>query len=151
MILERSKRFCGYLVGIVFFISGVFKLMDPVGTGLIVSEYYKFMHLEFLDFSSGIVAVTLSMAESLVGAALITGLWRRVVAIVTMCMTGVFLLVSVALVVFNPVMDCGCFGEAIHLTHLQTLVKNLILSLLCCASFFPFSAPRSANMWRFHW
>ncbi len=140
VILERSKRFCGYLVGIVFFISGVFKLMDPVGTGLIVSEYYKFMHLEFLDFSSGIAAVTLSMAESLVGAALITGLWRRVVAIVTMCMTGVFLLVSVALVVFNPVMDCGCFGEAIHLTHLQTLVKNLVLSLLCCASFFPFSA-----------
>lgn len=140
VILERSKRFCGYLVGIVFFVSGVFKLMDPVGSGLIVEEYFRFLHVGFLDFLSKPAAIFLSMAESLVGAALVTGLWRRVVAIVTMSMMGLFLLVSAVLVIFNPVMDCGCFGEAVHLTHMQTLVKNLVLSALCCASFFPFSA-----------
>ena len=38
IVLERAKRFCGYIVGIVFFISGVLKLLDPVGTSLIVKE-----------------------------------------------------------------------------------------------------------------
>lgn len=140
IFLERTKRFCGYIVGIVFFISGVLKLMDPVGTGLIVEEYYKFLHIGFLSFSSGYVAVFLSLAEAVIGAALITGLWRKVTAIVTMVFMGFFLLISALLLIFNPTMDCGCFGEAVHLTHLQTFVKNLVLSALCCAWFFPFSA-----------
>ena len=140
IILERSKRFCGYVVGIVFFISGVLKLLDPVGTGLIIGEYYRFMHLDFLSFSSKGVAVALSLVESIIGAALITGLWRRIVATVTLAVMGFFTLISVALLVFNPVMDCGCFGEAVHLSHLQTFIKNIVLDILCCASFFPFSA-----------
>ncbi len=140
IVLERAKRFCGYIVGIVFFISGVLKLLDPVGTSLIVKEYYGFLHVGFLDFSAKAVAVALSMLESVIGAALITGLWRKTVAVATLCVMGFFLLISTALLIFDPVMDCGCFGEAVHLTHLQTFVKNIILSALCCASFFPFSA-----------
>lgn len=140
IILNRSKRFCGYLVGIVFFISGVLKLLDPTGTSMIVDEYYKFMHLDFLSFSAKPVAVAVSMAESLIGAALITGVWRRITAMATLTAMGVFMLISMALLIFNPVMDCGCFGEAVHLTHAQTFVKNLILSVLSCISFFPFSA-----------
>ncbi len=140
IIIERTKRFCGYIVGIVFFVSGVLKLLDPVGTGLIVEEYYKFLHLGFLSFSAKPVAVMLALTESLLGAALITGLWRKVIAVAVLLFMGFFTLVSVALLVFNPVMDCGCFGEAVHLTHFQTFVKNLVLDALCCASFFPFSA-----------
>ena len=140
IILNRSKRFCGYLVGIVFFISGVLKLLDPTGTSMIVDEYYKFMHMDFLSFSAKPVAVAVSMAESLIGAALITGVWRRITAMATLTAMGVFMLISMALLIFNPVMDCGCFGEAVHLTHTQTFVKNLILSVLSCISFFPFSA-----------
>ena len=140
IILNRTKRFCGYLVGIVFFISGVLKLLDPVGTSMIVDEYYKFMHMDFLSFSAKPVAVAVSMAETLIGAALITGVWRRVTALAALVAMGIFMLISVALLVFDPVMDCGCFGEAVHLTHMQTFVKNLILSVLCCISFFPFSS-----------
>ena len=140
IILNRTKRFCGYLVGIVFFISGVLKLLDPVGTSMIVDEYYKFMHLDFLSFSAKPAAVALSMAEALIGAALITGVWRRISAIATLSAMGVFMLISIALLIFDPVMDCGCFGEAVHLTHLQTFIKNLALSALSCISFFPFAA-----------
>lgn len=139
-VLERTKRFCGYLVGIAFFVSGILKLMDPVGTGLIVEEYYRFLHLDFLSFSSGVAAIALSLTETILGAALITGLWRRTVAVAMLAVMGFFTLISIALLIFNPPMDCGCFGEAVHLTHLQTFIKNLVLSALCCASFFPFSA-----------
>ena len=51
-LLLRLKRFCGYIVGFVFFVSGFLKLMDPVGAGLVVDEYYSFMHIGFLTFSS---------------------------------------------------------------------------------------------------
>ena len=47
-ILFRLKRFCGFITGFVFFIAGIFKLLDPVGTGLIMSGYFDFLHLNFL-------------------------------------------------------------------------------------------------------
>ena len=34
-------------------------------------------------------------------------------------------------------MDCGCFGEAIHLTHWQTFLKNIVLMALLSAYYFP--------------
>ena len=35
---HRFRRFCAILIGLVFLASGLLKLLDPVGTGLIVSE-----------------------------------------------------------------------------------------------------------------
>ena len=139
-VLERSKRFCGYIVGIVFFVSGMFKLLDPVGAGLVMSEYYDFFHIGFMDFSAKAVAYFMALVETLLGAALITGLWRKVIAIITMSFLGFFTLLTLILLIFNPVMDCGCFGEVLHLTHWQTFLKNIVLCALAAASFFPFSA-----------
>ncbi len=139
-VLERGKRFCGYIVGIVFFVSGMFKLLDPVGAGLVMSEYYDFFHIGFMDFSAKAVAYFMALVETLLGAALITGLWRKVIAIITMSFLGFFTLLTLILLIFNPVMDCGCFGEVLHLTHWQTFLKNIVLCALAAASFFPFSA-----------
>lgn len=50
-----------------------------------------------------------------------------------------FTLLTLLLVIFNPEMDCGCFGEAIHLTHMQTFLKNIVLCALICIYIFPTS------------
>jgi hypothetical protein len=44
-ILQRMKRFCGFATGVVFFLGGILKLMDPVGAGLVIKEYLDFLHL----------------------------------------------------------------------------------------------------------
>lgn len=131
------KRFCGYVAGFVFFISGILKLMDPVGASLVMKEYFHFLHIDFMDFSAMTAGIFFSFAECTIGAGLITGVWRRVVAPVSIGFQSLFTLITLLLVVFNPKMDCGCFGEAIHLTHAETFTKNLILLALLLIYYIP--------------
>jgi len=135
--LLRMKRFCGYVAGFVFFISGILKLMDPVGASLVMKEYFHFLHIGFMDFSAMTAGIFFSFAECTIGAGLITGVWRRVVAPVSIGFQSLFTLITLLLVVFNPKMDCGCFGEAIHLTHAETFTKNLILLALLLIYYIP--------------
>ena len=136
-LLLRLKRFCGFLTGFVFFIGGILKLMDPVGAGLVMGEYLDFMHMKFLGFAAKPLGLAFALAEAVIGTALITGVWRKVTAIAAMGFQAFFTLLTLALVIFNPEMDCGCFGEAIHLTHMETFLKNIVLCLLLAAYYFP--------------
>ena len=131
------RRLCSVLLGLVFFTAGMLKLMDPVGAGLVVDEYLKFLHLDWLAFASKSIGVALALVETLTGAALLAGVWRKQVAAVTSFLTVAFTILTLQLVIFTPEMDCGCFGEAIHLTHWQTFIKNLVLCLLCVGAFLP--------------
>lgn len=131
------RRFCSVLLGLVFFGAGILKLMDPVGAGLVVDGYFEFLHLKWLSFAAKPLGVAMALLETLTGAALLAGIWRRQVALVASVLTAFFTVLTLILVIFNPEMDCGCFGEAIHLSHLQTFIKNLILCLLCAAAFLP--------------
>lgn len=136
-ILFRLKRFCGFIAGFVFFIAGILKLLDPVGAGLVMKEYFGFLHLGFLAIIAKPAGVAFALFEAIIGTALVTGIWRKATAITALIFQGLFTALTLALVIFNPEMDCGCFGEAIHLTHVQTFVKNIILMLMLTAFAFP--------------
>ncbi len=137
-IVERFRRFCGFITGFVFFISGILKLLDPVGAGLVMDEYFDFLHVGFIGFAAKPLGTFFALAETVIGTALITGVWRKVTAAFAMAFQGFFTLLTLALVIFNPQMDCGCFGEAIHLTHWETFLKNLMICALLAAAFIPF-------------
>lgn len=143
--MRTVRRIAAFLIGFVFFIAGILKLMDPVGAGLVVESYYKFMKLLFMMPSAKYVAVALAFAETVTGAALMTGVWKRLVGIVSGAFLGFFTLISLVLFIANPDMDCGCFGEAIHLTHAQTFFKNLVLLALWALSFIPLSCQEPAR------
>ncbi len=134
------RRISAVIVGFVFFIAGILKLMDPLGAGLVVLEYFKFFHVSFLNFSANFMGSALALVETILGAALITGVWRRIVAWCSFGFISFFTLITAILAIANPVMDCGCFGEAIHLTHVQTLLKNVALLALWALAFLPFSS-----------
>lgn len=135
--MKVIRRLCCDILGIVFGVSAFLKLIDPVGTGLIVDAYLKFFHLDFLCFAAKYIGCALSLTEMTVAVGLMSSVKRRFFAIATMVMLGFFTTLTIILQVFNPVMDCGCFGQAIHLTHLQSLIKNIVLLALSAVAFLP--------------
>lgn len=135
--MNAFKRICAAIIGMVFFVAGVLKLMDPVGAGLIVEAWLRFLHLGFLAPAAPVLGFALSLSEALLGAALVTGVWRKAVACLAAALISVFTLLTLLSLLFKPDMDCGCFGEALHLTPLQSLIKNLVLCLLWAVAFLP--------------
>ena len=131
------RRISAVLIGFVFFLAGILKIMDPVGARLVVEEYLKFLHMGWLNGLAGVLASGMALLETLLGAALITGVWRKVAGLAVGVMTAFFTLLTFFLYLKNPHMDCGCFGEMIHLTHLQTLLKNIVLLALWALAFLP--------------
>ena len=101
----RLRRFCAFLIGATLVVAGVFKLMDPVGTGLIMEDYFKFLHIQFLDPAAKVLGTLLALFETIVGSALVTGVWRRITAIVTSAMVAFFTILTLILAIVNPSMD----------------------------------------------
>lgn len=135
--MRALRKFAAWLLGGVFFVAGILKLMDPVGAGLIVGEYFKFFGTGFLMFSAKAVGVALAFFETVLGAAIITGVWRKVIAVISLGVLGFFTVLTGILWIFNPNMDCGCFGEAIHLTHAQSFIKNVVLLCVWALAYLP--------------
>ena len=118
------------LVGIVFTVSGILKIIDPVGTGLIFEEYFKFFNIGVLIPISRIAGILLSYIEVSTGLAMLCGVFKRFFIWFAFVLLSFFIIITIILIVYNPVFDCGCFGEALHLSHFQSFIKNIVLMFL---------------------
>src|SRR5574344_58861 len=130
------RALCRIIFGLTFILSGFLKLVDPVGTGLIVEEYFTLFHLGFIDNLAVYCGMLLSSLEFIIGINTLLGLRMKITSIVGLIFIFGFTLVTIYLVIFNPINDCGCFGEAIHLTNMQSFLKNVVLLLCALLIFF---------------
>lgn len=140
--MKAVKRICAFLIGLVLFAAGILKLMDPVGAGLVVEEYFKFLHFGFLMPVAKAAGVGMALFETLLGAALLAGVWPVVVGFISLVVLAGFTVLTLILWLVGPQMDCGCFGEALHLTHFQSFAKNVVLLLLWVLAFIPMKSVR---------
>ena len=129
------RGLCRVIFALTFIVSGVLKLLDPVGTGLIVKEYLGFMHLDFMASAAVWLGIGLSVLEFTIGICVLSGLRLKIVAWAALGLTVLFTALTWYLMRYNPISDCGCFGEAIHLTNTQTFVKNVVLLVLAILIF----------------
>ena len=131
------RRMGAVLLGAVLLFGGLVKLMDPLGSQLVMESYLRFMHLGFLNFAAGALSLVFNLLECVLGAALVAGLFPLVAGAATGVLMLFYTILTLALLIANPSMDCGCFGELVHLTHAQSFIKNLVLMGLWALAFFP--------------
>ena len=136
--MHTVKRICALAVGFVLFLAGLLKLMDPVGAGFQMEAYFRFLHLSFLSPLAEVAAVTFALVETFLGVAVITGIRRGLVGQISLCLLSFFTILTLIVWIANPDIECGCFGEAIHLTHGQSLLKNVVLLALWAVAFLPY-------------
>jgi uncharacterized membrane protein len=127
----RILRFISrILVGFIFMFSGSVKAVDPLGSAYKFSDYFQVFHLDFLQPVSLILSIILCTAEFISGFSVLSGYRQKTGMLGVMILMAIFTPLTLVLAISNPVSDCGCFGDAIHLTNWQTFGKNIILTAL---------------------
>ncbi|MBR1400310.1 MAG: DoxX family protein [Prevotella sp.] len=126
---------CRFVVALTFIFSGFVKAIDPLGTQYKIEDYIKAAGLGDVIYSQWLTlgaSVFLSAVEFCTGVLLLFAIHRRIVSKVAVVFMAVMTAVTLWLWIANPISDCGCFGDAIHLSNGQTLLKNIVL--LACAA-----------------
>lgn len=124
------------IVGMVFIFSGFVKAVDPLGSAYKFADYFIAFRLGFLEFLALPLGILLSAFELVLGITLILGYRRRIVSRILMWFVSFFTLLTLILALFNPVSDCGCFGDALILTNWETFFKNLVLMVFVLILYF---------------
>src|SRR5690606_6534364 len=130
---KAIDQFSRFFIGILFIFSGLIKLNDPIGTQIKMEEYFEVFasdfHPVFLIFRGVALEIGLIMIilEIALGVAVLI-FWRMNLTATLMLILLVFFTFLTGYSHFtNAVTDCGCFGDAIKLTPLQSFIKDLIL------------------------
>ena len=129
--------FCRIAVGVLFIISGLIKLNDPIGFSFKLEEYFSVgvLDIPFLIPYALAIAVFMVVVEVLLGVMLLLGfkvkftLWSLLFTIIF------FTFFTFYSAYFNKVTDCGCFGDAVKLSPWESFTKDVILLALIAVLF----------------
>lgn len=129
--------FCRIFVGILFIISGLIKLNDPLGFSFKLEEYFSQGVLDlpiFMPYALTI-AIIVVIIEVLLGVMLLLGFWPKATIWSLLGMIVFFTFLTWYSAYFNKVTDCGCFGDAVKLTPWESFTKDIILLVLILVLF----------------
>ncbi len=118
---------CRLIPAITFIFSGFVKAVDPTGTAVKFNDYFIAFNFDWLIIFSMPMAFALAVIEFLLGIYLLTGLFLKKVIPTLLAFMGFFTLLTLYIAIFDPVSDCGCFGDAIVISNWQTFIKNVII------------------------
>ena len=116
-----------------------------MGGAIKIEDYMKAFSLDLFLPASTLISFNLSTFEFTLGVCLLLGAYRWFTTLFTCLFMAVMTLLTFYLALFNPVADCGCFGDAIILTNWETFFKNVVLM---AASILVFT--HSKSLFRFY-
>ena len=125
--MKTIRQISCILIGLVFMFSGIVKAIDPLGSIYKFHDYLMAFNMGWLIFLSLPLAILLCAAEFISGFAVISGIRQKEGIWGVMLLMLFFTPLTLVDAITNQVSDCGCFGDAIHLTNWQTFWKNIVL------------------------
>ncbi len=126
------------LVGFLFIFSGLVKAIDPLGLAYKMQEFFEawaadgymkglmmWLHEHALLFS-----VSMNFFEVILGVGLLLGIWEKLTAWFLLILMLFFTFLTSYVLFTGKIRACGCFGDCVPLTPVQTFTKDVILLLL---------------------
>lgn len=126
------------LTGALFIFSGLIKAIDPRGLAYKMEEFFEawansgFMKstMESLGHYSLFFSVAMITLEVVVGVALLIGWQKRLSTWLLFLLMAFFTFLTSYVLFSGKIRSCGCFGDCVPLTPIQTFTKDIILLVL---------------------
>ena len=137
IIQEVVANTCRFLLAASFIFSGFVKAVDPLGFQYKIQDYLTAFGMAswFPSFFPLLGGIILSAVEFFIGISLFFAT-RRTLATSLALMLMIFMTpLTLYLAIFDPVSDCGCFGDAWVLTNWETFGKNIVLLFAAMMAF----------------
>src|ERR1700712_3541355 len=118
------------IVGVLFIFSGLIKANDPMGLSYKMQEFFEVWGLSFLDNYTLAFALLMNAFEIVAGVAVLLG-WRMKLFSWLLLLLIIFFTFLTGYALFSgKIKTCGCFGDCIPLTAVQSFSKDLLLTAL---------------------
>src|ERR1017187_5994080 len=140
-ILVNAAR---VLTGVLFILSGFVKANDPSGLAYKMQEFFDVWAqspfltrtMNWLDNYALPFSLIMITLEIIVGVGILLGIWKRFFSIMLLLLIIFFAFLTGYAVLSGKIATCGCFGDCIPLTALQSFIKDLVLFALILLLFF---------------
>jgi uncharacterized membrane protein YphA (DoxX/SURF4 family) len=136
--MKYLVAFSRLFVGILFIISGLIKLNDPVGFSFKLKDYFApdVLNMEFLVPFTLMIAIFVVIYEVMLGVMILLGYAKKFTIWSLLLMIIFFTFLTFYSAYFEKVTDCGCFGDAIKLTPWESFTKDIVLLILISILYF---------------
>lgn len=122
----------------VFLFSSFTKAVDPVNFGIKIDEYFISFGMSFMHPLSQFIAICAICCEFMLGCMMLIRVKMKLTSLFYLLFMSFFFLLTLWLAIaenlelhhgynFGVVKDCGCFGQAVKLSNLQTFLKNVAI------------------------
>src|SRR6476469_7174370 len=119
-----------WIVGLLFIFSGLIKANDPLGLSYKMQEFFEAWGIQSLNDYTLALSLVMNVFEVLAGVAIIVG-WRIKLFTWLLLLLIIFFTFLTGYATYSgKFKSCGCFGDCIPLTPLQSFIKDLILLML---------------------
>lgn len=126
------------LVGGLFIFSGLVKAIDPLGLAYKMQEFFEVWASEgimkgmmlWLNEQALMFSIVIITLEVVLGVALLLGWRTKMVSWLLLLLMMLFTFLTSYVLFSGKIRACGCFGDCIPLTPVQTFTKDIVLLIL---------------------
>lgn len=124
------------IVGVLFIFSGLIKANDPLGLSYKMEEFFEVLHLTFLSPYSLAFSIGMNAFEIIAGVAVLIGYRMRIFSFLLLLLIIFFTFLTAFALFSGTIRECGCFGDCIKLTPVETFWKDVALLVMILVIFF---------------
>ncbi|NCU31607.1 MAG: hypothetical protein EOM23_01425 [Candidatus Moranbacteria bacterium] len=124
------------IIALLFLFSGFVKAVDPLGTAYRIEDYLGVYGIAHDFWMAVALSFMLNAVELLLGGLFLFNIKPKISAWLIAFMMAVFTATTLYDALYDPVPDCGCFGDAVIMTNWQTFYKNLAINVFVLISVF---------------
>ncbi len=136
-----------WIVGLLFIFSGLIKANDPSGLSYKMQEFFEVWGWNNLNDYALAFAIMMNILEVTAGISVIIGRRMKLFGWILLILIIFFSFLTGYALFSGKIKTCGCFGDCLPLTPLQSFIKDIVLLVLIFLLFikrkviFPFVKP----------